>query len=46
MAHRNKKFISQKIRKIMREGIRGRRVSHRQAIRVAFEIARRRHKRK
>lgn len=45
-SHKNKKFISAKIRKIKKEGVRGRRVSQRQAIAIAFSIARRKHKRK
>lgn len=46
MSHKNKKFISNKIKKIMHEGIRGKKVSHKQAIAVAFSIGRTKHKRK
>ena len=43
MAHKNPKFISSKIRKIKQEGIRGKKVSQKQAVAVAFSIARRKH---
>lgn len=44
MAHRNQKWISMKIRKITREGIRGRKAGRKQAIAVAFSIGRAKHK--
>ena len=44
MTHRNKKWVSVKIRKIKREGVRGRKVSSKQAVAVAFSMARSKHK--
>ena len=44
MTHRNKKWVSAKIRKIMHEGIKGRKVSSKQAVAVAFSMARSKHK--
>ena len=44
MPHKNKKWISAKIRKITREGVRGRKVPQKQAVAVAFSMARSKHK--
>ena len=46
MAHKNKKWISTKIRKVTREGVRGRKVGRKQAVAIAFSIGRRMHRRK
>lgn len=42
MATEKQKFISNKISKIMHEGIRGKPVSQKQAIAVAYEYAKKR----
>ena len=40
MAHKSKGFVSTKIRKIKKEGIRGKKVSQKQAVAVALSMAR------
>lgn len=44
MATEKQKFISQKIKKVMADGIRGKKVSKDQAIAVAYSYAKRRGK--
>jgi len=44
--HHHKKAIGQKIKKIMHEGVRGKKVSQKQAIAIAFSMARKGKKKK
>lgn len=46
MAHKNKKWISQKIKKMMKEDPRHKKRSHKQMVAIAFSMARAKHKRK
>lgn len=42
--HQNTKWVSTKIKKIMHEGVRGKKVGAKQATAIAFSMARQKHK--